>query len=137
MSRVAWDFHEALTASRKGKEGQESAEKARKDAAEDFAEKERLYRERLAIRITEIIASGKAATVAQDLARGDGLVADLRYDRDVAKGVAAVAEQRAWRHTADRKDIQEFIEWSRHVAPLGEQAEPAVLEAPIGGRRAA
>lgn len=120
-NREAWDFHTALSASRKGKEGQEAAEKARGDATEAYALAERLYRMALSKRIVELIAEGKPATVARDLARGESPVADLGYERDVAEGVRDIAEQRAWRHTADRRDIQEFVQWSRIVAPLGEQ----------------
>ena len=133
----AWSFHQAVEASRRGKEGQADAESARKDAMTEYALAEKLYRVELAKRIVELIAEGKPATVAKDLARGDKRVSDLGYNRDVAEGMRDIAEQRAWRHTADRKDIQELIEWSRIVAPLGQTQEPAHLEAPIGGRRAA
>jgi|HubBroStandDraft_6_1064221.scaffolds.fasta_scaffold01839_21 hypothetical protein len=133
----AWDFSTALRASEKGKQGQEEAEKARKDATAEYATAEKLYRVALAKRIVELIAEGKPATVAKDLARGDKHVSDLGYNRDVAEGMKEIAEQRAWRHTADRKDIQEFIQWSRIVAPLGTQAEPPVHERPIGSQRAA
>lgn len=121
---TAWDFSEGLAASKKGKEGQEAAERDRKEAVELAARAERAYRQALAAEIVRSHAQGAAWTVAQDLARGDKHVAQLRYERDVSVGVKEVAEQRAWRHTADRKDIQEFVTWSRIVAPLGEQREP-------------
>ena len=122
--RQAYDFFECVEASRRGKHGQEQAEEQRKEAAETLATAERFYRVALAKRILELKAEGMPATVCQDLARGDKTVADLRYERDVAQGVLDVAEQRAWRGSADRKDIQELIAWSRIVAPLGEQTEP-------------
>jgi hypothetical protein len=123
--RQAYDFFQCVEASRRGKQGQEAAEEARKDAAEALALAERLYRVQLAKRIVELKAEGMPATVCQDLARGDNGVADLRYTRDVAQGVLDVAEQRAWRHAADRRDILALTEWSRIVAPLGEQRESA------------
>ena len=121
--RQAWDFFDALRASEKGKQGQEDAEKARREAFDEFATAERLYRVKLAERIKAIRAEGTAATTAEALAKGEAEVADLKYLMRVAEGDVAVAEQRAWRHTADRKDIQEFIQWSRIVTPLGEQRE--------------
>ncbi len=122
--RQPWDFYEATAAARTATEAQKGAEQARRDAATEHAEAERVYRKALAKKIAEHHGEGVAWTVCQDMARGDDSVADLRYERDVKKGVLDAAEQRAWRHTADRKDVTEFIQWSRIVAPLGEQAEP-------------
>lgn len=122
--RQAYDFFECVDASRKGKEGQEAAEKDRKVATEAFALAKRCYEVELAKKIVGLIAEGKPATVAKDLARGDSRIANLGYELSVAEGVKDIAEQRAWRHTADRKDIQNLTEWSMKVAPLGEQTEP-------------
>lgn len=119
-----WDFAEAVAAARKGHEAQREAEQVRRDASEKLAKREQAYRLALARKIVEVQAAGSAWTVAQDLARGDKDVAQLRYERDVAKGVLDAEETRAWRHTADRKDLTEFIQWSRIVAPLGETPEP-------------
>lgn len=130
-----FDFHQALQATRKAAEAQKQAENDRRVAAEEHAEAERQYRRALAQKIVELHAEGKAWTVVRDLARGDEKVGELRYRRDVAKGVLDAAEQRAWRHTADRRDMNEFIQWSRIVAPLGQTQEPARLDPPIGGRR--
>lgn len=132
-----YDFGEAITATRRAAEAQKAAEQDRRDSAKDLAEKEQTYRVALAKQIVAEHAAGAAWTVAQDLARGEKRVAQLRYERDVAKGVLDAAEQRAWRHTADRKDMTEFIQWSRIVAPLGQQQEPTRLERPVGARRAA
>lgn len=115
-----YDFPEAVAAARRAAEAQKAGEQAVRDAAADLAEKERAYRVALARRIVEVHGEGAAWTVAQDLARGDQAVADLRYHRDVANGVLEAAQQRAWRHTADRKDVLEFIQWSRRVAPDGQ-----------------
>ncbi len=129
-----YDFAEAVAATRRAAESQKQAEQDRRDAAADLADKERAYRVSLAKRILETHAQGTAWTVAQDIARSDVAVANLRYERDVAKGILDAAEQRAWRHTADRRDMNEFIQWSRLVAPLGQTDEPRFLDRPIGAR---
>jgi hypothetical protein len=136
MTLQAWDFEQALEASRRGKLGQEAAERDRKDAVEVAAKAERAYRSALAAEIVRTHAQGAAWTVAQDLARGEKHVADLRYERDVAVGMKEIAEQRAWRHQSDRRDIREFVQWSRIIAPLGDQPEPRNLAPPIGRRAA-
>ena len=120
----AWSFPQGVAASRKAKEKQEESEQARRDASRDLAECEQAYRLALAQKIVTLTAEGAPATVAKDRARGDKEVAHLGYLRDVAKGVLDAEETRAWRHTADRKDVNEFIIWSRLVAPMGEQSEP-------------
>lgn len=135
-----FDFAQAVAATRRAAEAQRDAEQARRDAAADLAEKERAYRVALAREIVRQHADeGAAWTVAQDLARGNPAVADLRYARDVAKGVLDAAEQRAWRHTADRKDMTEFITWSRRrelAEAAGDVQEPTQMRT-FGARRAA
>jgi hypothetical protein len=118
--RQAWDFHQAVEASRRAKEAQRETEAVVELSAKEYADAERLYRTALAKRIVELVAEGKPATVAKDLARGDPRVADLAYDMAVALGVKEAMEQRAWRSTADRKDVQNLTEWSKLVAPMGE-----------------
>ena len=113
MSESPYTFAEAVAAARRAAKAQRNAEDAVRDDSAALAEKERIYRLALARRIVEVHAEGAAWTVAQDLARGDEKVADLRYDRDVARGVLEASQQRAWRHTADRKDMLELIRWSR------------------------
>lgn len=119
-----WDFNEARAAARSASEAQREAEGAYKDAAEKRAEAELIYRKALARKIVELHAEGVAWTVAQDVARGDEKVAQLRFERDVAKGVLDAVEQRAWRHSADRKDTTQFVRWSSAVNAFGEQQEP-------------
>lgn len=107
------NFNDAVALARRAAEAQKDGEQTVRDASEKHAEAERLYRMAYAKQILQAHADGAAWTVAGDLARGEKAVADLRYSRDVAKGVLDAAEQRAWRHTADRKDALEFITWSR------------------------
>lgn len=121
MTVAPWTFGEGIAAARRASESQKAGEEAVRAASADLAEKERAYRLALAKRIVEVHAEGAAWTVAQDLARGDRHVADLRYERDVAVGVLEAAQQRAWRGTADRKDVLEFVQWScrRELAENG------------------
>jgi predicted Zn-dependent protease len=93
---------------------QEEAEQVTRDAYKQYAFAERAYRQALAVRITTLRSEGTAATLTADLARGDRLVADLRYKRDVAEGVVEAAKQSGWRLQANRRDMQEFVRWSHH-----------------------
>ena len=126
MTTAPYDWAEAREAVRQASEAMKAAEKARRDASEDLAAKERAYRVALAKKIVEVHADGAAWTVAQDLARGDKAVADLRYERDVAQGVLDAQETVAWRLTADRRDLSKLIDWSMRVAPDGQSDEPHV-----------
>lgn len=132
------DFPAAVALARRSAEAQKAAEQAVRDASTDLAEKERLYRKSLATAIVEQHAGGSAWTVAQDLARGTPTVADLRYERDVAKGVLEAAQQRSFRHMADRRDVLQFVLWSRQcsVAELSGRTEPEPdwSHRPIGGK---
>jgi thymidylate synthase ThyX len=120
VTAVPYDFGEARTKVAEASDAMKAAEQFRRDASEALAEAERTYRVALAKRIVAVHGEGAAWTVAQDLARGDKQVADLRYDRDVAKGVLDAAETVAWRHTADRRDLSKLIDWSMRVAPDGQ-----------------
>lgn len=119
---VPYDFGEAREAASKFQAAQRAGEDALRAASEAAAEAERLYRKALARKIVEVHADGAAWTVAQDLARGDDRVADLRYERDVAKGALEATQTASWRHTANRKDCLALIEWSAK-APDGYRDE--------------
>lgn len=136
MNPSPFDFTEARTAARKASEAQAATENAMLDAARKRADAERKYRVALAKRIVTAHAEGIAWTACQDIARGDEEVARLRYERDVADGVAEALSQAGWRHASDRRDLQRLISWSEKVAPNGEQHEPSTLERPIGSRAA-
>lgn len=115
-----WDFPQAQEASREAQRLQIQAEQVYTAANDDLAAKERSYKVALAQEITRLHADGTAWTTAEELARGSSHIADLRYARDLAKGVMKGAESSLWRHAGNRKDTLAFIEWSRSVAPLGE-----------------
>lgn len=116
---------------------QEEAEQFRVQAARDLAEAERQYRLALAQKITAAHADGTAWTACQDIARGDGKVADLRYARDVKRGVLDAAAEAAYRHAADRRALETLVRWSMGLAlgrlPEGEPEQPVIY----GGKRAA
>jgi hypothetical protein len=131
MNPSPYDFTEARNAARKASESQAATENAMLDASRSRAEAERLYRLALAKGILTAHEEGVAWSACQDIARGDTEVARLRYERDVADGVCEALSQAAWRHAADRKDLQRLIAWSERVAPDGQAAEQPV------GRRAA
>jgi hypothetical protein len=133
-----YSFEQARAAAAAASAGQLAAERAMKEAAVDFAQKEERYRVALAKEIVRQHAEDKVAwTVAPDLARGNPDVARLRMLRDVAEGVRDASQQAAWRRAADRKDTQRFIDWSarREIAEgYGNAPEPE-FDSPIGGRR--
>lgn len=119
---IPYSFAEAREAAHRFQAAQLDGERALRAASEKLAEAERAYRVALARKIIEVHADGSAWTVAQDLARGDDKVADLRYLRDVAKGVFEATQTASWRHTANRKDCLALIEWSAK-APDGLREE--------------
>lgn len=133
-----WTFDQAVTAQREATQKQEQAERFVKTSYKDFAEKERVYRQALAEKITTLRAEGKSITLCGDLARGDKHVAHLKYERDVAEGVKEAAGQAVWRATADRKTVEGLMQWSmRRDIAEGFATAPAdrELEPPIGARR--
>lgn len=133
-----YDFQQAKEACARAARAQIDAERDLTTAATDHAGKEMAYRKALAKTIVTLHDEGMAWTVCQDVARGDDTVARLRYERDVAHGVLEAQQQRAWRHTADRKDVLELVRWSARVAPDGQYEPPPGADVSvIGGRRVA
>lgn len=139
MSNQPYDFARAQQASRAASDNQRSAEKFLIDSTRAYAEAERAYRQALAEAIVKLKAGGMAVTACADVARGDKLVADLRYKRDVAEGVKEAAAQSAWRASGDRKAEQTFIEWSmrRDLAEGYQQPAGPAEPTRYGARRAA
>src|SRR4051812_20117741 len=134
-----FDLGEARDAARMASSLQAGAETAMRDAFTNLANAERAYRVALAKERLRLHADdGVAWTATDDIAKGNENVAQLRYERDVAKGVAEAASSALWRHTADRKDVTQFITWSMRR----EMAENGGGQSPSGdvqtfGRRAA
>jgi hypothetical protein len=128
-------FVDAIMEHRLASEAQHRAEQFLADKSKEAAQAERDYREALSVKIVQLKAAGEAATNARDLARGDPHVAELQYKRNVAEGLRDAAAQSIWRFTADRKDLEQFLDWSKRAAFL--DMEPPRESSVIGGRRAA
>ena len=106
-------IEDARIAAHRASELQRSIEDQLRSASRDLAEKERRYRESLAIRIVELHAKeGVAWTACETIARGEEKTARLRFERDIARGVLESVQQQAYRYAADRRDLSRFIEWS-------------------------
>lgn len=118
-----YSFGEARAAIERASVAQRNAEDRIREAYRDYGEAERAYRKALAVRITELRAEGTPATACADLARGDKHVADLRYRRDVFEGVREAAKSAVWRHTADRRELEQLVDWSRRVSPDGQYSD--------------
>lgn len=83
-----------------------------REAIKKAAEAEARYRQELAKVLVEKKAE-HGATVAPDLAKGDGRVVTLRAERDVAAGMVDVAKERLRLCQQDRAALQRMGEWSR------------------------
>lgn len=116
-----YDYEGAKRAVARGSRDQGEAAKWTQDAAADFAQAEKNYREALAIEMVTLHdKQGVAWSAAGDLARGDGKVAELRRKRDVAQGVKEAAEQRAWQASANRRSLEQLVDWSKRVNAWGD-----------------
>lgn len=141
QSRQPYDFGGAVDAVNNAKTAQKLAEDFVKTCWAEFGRKRKAYQMALAKKILELKAAGQPSTYLLELARGDEDVARLRFEKDVAEGVKDAAQSALWRHSADRKDLREFLQWSKtvdirvhlHDDPEVEPDEPEV----IGSRRAA
>jgi hypothetical protein len=118
-----YDYEGAKRAVEDASRMQLASETALKGAWAEYATKERAYRLALALKITELKAGGVAWSSTADLARGDKDVADLKYHRDVAEGVREAMAQAVFRHTANRRELEQLIAWSMRVAPDGQFEE--------------
>lgn len=109
------DIVGAREAEHRASANQRDAEQQLIDASQDLAEAERAYRVELAKQMTALHGGGIAWTACRDIALGDERVADLRYRRDLAKGVKEAAEQAGWRLSADRRALGRLVEWSQRI----------------------
>lgn len=116
---LPYDYSEARSAVERASRAQQASEQAIRDAYKQYAAAESAYRQALAEEIMRIRSEGWAMTVAQDLARGEKRVADLRLRRDVADGVREASRQAAFRHAADRRELEQLIAWSSRVELSG------------------
>lgn len=116
------DFAACVREHRLASEAQYRAEQFLTEQASNVAQCERDYREALAIMILEK-KRDHPATLAKDLARGDPVVAGLEFKRIVAEGLREAAQQSIWRHTAGRRDLEQFIVWSQEASFLDTQSQ--------------
>lgn len=135
--RRPFTFDGAKAAVIRGHDDGTKAETGIRTAAREFASKERVYRIALAQKILTLKAGGMAVTAAQDVARGDQHVADKKYERDVAEGAYEAARQVGFKVAADRRELEQLVNWSMRVAPDGQDREPEGPAQIIGGRRVA
>jgi hypothetical protein len=128
------EIADARQAAHKASELQRGVEDGIRNASRNLAEAERQYRLALAKEILRLKAQdGVAWTACEHIARGEPKVADLRYARDVAKGVLEAASQQAFRYGADRRDLHRLIEWSQR-RDLRTDAPPEQWPQPEGSR---
>jgi hypothetical protein len=119
-----FEIEDARDAAHKASEQQRSIENLIRDCSKKLAEAERQYRLALTLQILHLHSQdGVAWTACDVMARGDRKVADLRYARDIAKGVLDAAQQQGYRYGADRRDLHRLIEWSQR-RDLRVDAEP-------------
>jgi hypothetical protein len=112
VTESPYEWGQARDAINTAKAAQKAAEDNVRDAYKTFGLARRAYQTALAQRILELRAEGVAATICPDLARGDKHVADLRFQKDVAEGVMEAARSAVWRHTADRRELEQLVDWS-------------------------
>jgi len=129
---------DAREAAHEASKAQRDVENQIRDASRSLAEAERQYRLKLTLRIMHLHAQdGVAWTACSEIARGEKEVADLRYKRDVAKGVLEAAQQQAFRRGADRRDLDTLLNWSmkrdlRVDTPPVEWPQPEGAGVPAG-----
>lgn len=116
MNPTPWDFMEAKAAAARTSRAQAQAEEDYREASAAYSIAERAYRVELAKRMTELRADGQPATLIPDLAKGDERIASLKSERDLSRGLLDAATHAIWRHNADRRDVQRFIDWSLQVS---------------------
>lgn len=118
-----FDFAQAKAADIRAHDDQTKTENDVRTKARELAEAERTYRKALAAEMLTLHAKGKAITACYDLARGDERIANLRYLRDVAEGAYEAAKQACYKVSADRRELEQLVDWSQRVAPDGQERE--------------
>jgi hypothetical protein len=113
VTGAPYDWGQARDAINAAKAAQANAEAQVREAFKAWGAAERAYRMALAQEITNLRAAGQPVTVVQDLAKGAEHIANLRYRRDIAEGVKEAALSAQWRHTADRRALDELVDWSK------------------------
>jgi hypothetical protein len=87
------------------------AEKVLKELTDEAADKERLYRKRLAEAFVDV--KGKTAAEKEANARADA--SDASYERDLAAGMVKVQEQRLKGLEGERSQLKTLMDWSSRM----------------------
>ena len=112
MNDAPFTFGEARLAMNKASQRQLDSEAAYREAVENLAQADLDYNRACARKMVELHAEGVAWTAARSLAIGDPHVSDLRYKRDVQRGIVDAAESARYRLQADRRGLEKLIAWS-------------------------
>lgn len=121
VHRRPYDFGEAKAAHARAARDATAAESFTAQCSDEYADAEKAYREALAKKMVELHNEGKAWTVVENLAKGDSQVADLKRQRDIAEGLKKAAEQMSWKVNANRRALEQLVDWSQRVNLGGEQ----------------
>lgn len=125
------EIEDARSAAHQASELQRGVEDRMREAGRELAEAERAYRKRLTERIVQLKAEGVAVTACETIAKGEADVAELRYRRDIKKGMLEAVRQEAYRRGADRADVGRLLDWSMK-RDLRVDAEPPQYPRAIG-----
>ena len=130
-------IEDARDAAFRASELQRGVEDRMRQHSRELAAAERAYRTLLSTRMLALHAEGYAITTCETLAKGEREVAELRYKRDIAKGIHEATRQESFRRGADRTDTNSLLEWSQRrdlrteIEPnwAGQPSVPAVRAA--------
>ena len=112
MTDSPMSLGEARQALHQASQRQLDAESAYRQAVEELAGADLAYNRAVARKMVELHAEGVAWTAAKPLALGDQAVSQLRYERDVKRGVVDAAESGRYRLQADRRSLEGIVNWS-------------------------
>ena len=84
----------------------------------DAAQTEHDYRIAVAKKVLELRAEGVPVTVISDLTRGEKLIAKLKLDRDIAKGMSDACNQAIMAIRASMSGLQSLISRDKEAMKL-------------------
>ena len=119
-----YDYAEAKRAIARASRDQADAARWRAETAKAFGDAEKTYRVALANKIVALKAEGIPATVCLDIARGDQAIAELKMKARVQEGLREAAEGLQWQSSANRRALEQLVDWSLRVAPDGQYEAP-------------
>jgi hypothetical protein len=82
-------------------------------AVQSHAQAELTYRKAHAAKLVELRSEAIPATLCQDLSKGDPKVGQLKYERDLAKGIIDVSRERLRQLDGERASLRQLLEWSQ------------------------